>query len=233
MNQQTLPWRDAPLHAVTFDMDGTLLNSGDFGVVAITRAFESLIAAGRLPGMTAAPDAALIRAQIGKPPSDFYRQLLPPALIERAPELHHQTTLHEREFLTTGVGRLFEGALDVLDTLKQAGLKLALVSNCSQPYMDCVVEQFGLDRWLSHRACVGDKSIPGRNKTSLVGQAQRELGSSRGVMVGDRVHDAEAAAANGMWFIGCSYGYGEAHEFKTAHAMIHDIRELPGLLLAP
>lgn len=230
MNPQSLPWRDAPLHAVTFDMDGTLLNSGDFGVVAITRAFESLIASGRLPGLSAAPEAALIRAQIGKPPSDFYRELLPPALIERAPELHHQTTLHEREFLTTGIGKLFEGTLEVLETLKQAGLRLALVSNCSQPYMDCVVEQFGLDRWLDFRACVGDRAVPGRNKMALVGAAQAAIGSKRGVMVGDRVHDAEAAHANGMWFIGCSYGYGEAHEFTSASAMIDDIRHLPGLL---
>lgn len=218
------------LEVVVFDMDGTLLNSGDFGVVAITRAFESLIASGRLPGLDTPPGADLIRAQIGKPPSDFYRELLPPALIERAPELHHETTIHERAMLTTGAGRLFDGTLDVLETLKRADLRLALVSNCSQAYMDCVVEVFGLERWLDHRDCVGDKSIPGRNKPTLVGKALITVGASRGVMVGDRVHDAEAAAANGLHFVGCTYGYGAADEFADAVALIDDIAELPALL---
>lgn len=224
------PWHIDKPEAVVFDMDGTLLNSGDFGVRAITRAFETLINAGRLPGMVAPPPAQAIRDQIGKPPSVFYRELLPESLQHMHTELHHHTTLHEREFLSTGLGNLFEGTLDVLEALRQSGLKLALVSNCSQPYMDCVVEVFGLDRWLDHRDCVGDKSIPGRNKSALVGKALQRLGATRGLMVGDRVHDAEAAQANGLWFVACTYGYGRAPEFESAHARIDDIRELPPLL---
>lgn len=226
----TYPWTGQSLDIAVFDMDGTLLNSGDFGVIAITRAFESLIAAGRLPGLAVAPAATLIRAQIGKPPSEFYRALLPPQLQERAPELHGQATIHEQEFLRTGIGQLFDGTLDVLRALKQRGLKLALVSNCSQPYMDAVVEAFALDELLDFRDCVGDKSIPGRNKTALVGKALATLGASKGIMAGDRYHDAEAAKANGLWFIGCTYGYGEAQEFEGAAATINDIRKLPGLL---
>jgi adenosylhomocysteine nucleosidase len=215
---------------VVFDMDGTLLNSGDFGVIAVTRAFETLIAAGRLPGLASPPAAALIRAQIGKPPSVFYRDLLPHELQGVAGELHTQTTIHEREFLANGMGQLFDGALEVLDQLKRAGLKLALVSNCSKPYMDWVVEAFRLDRWLDHRDCVGDKSIPGRNKPALVGAALRALGVSRGFMVGDRFHDADAAKANGLSFIGCTYGYGTREELGEATAWIGDIRELPRAL---
>jgi phosphoglycolate phosphatase-like HAD superfamily hydrolase len=98
--------------------------------------------------------------------------------------------------------------------------------------MDCVSEVFGLDRWLDHRDCVGDNATRERNKPALVGVALRELGGSRGVMVGDRIHDGEAAAANGLWFIGCTYGYGEAHEFEGASATFNDIRELPRLILA-
>ncbi|MBX3459281.1 MAG: HAD family hydrolase [Planctomycetes bacterium] len=224
------PWHHEQPEAVVFDMDGTLLNSGDFGVVAITRAFESMIAQGRLPGVDAPPPPQAIREQIGKPPAVFYRELLPDTFQHVHAELHHQTTLHEREFLTTGVGNLFEGTLEVLQALKASGLRLALVSNCSRPYMDCVVEVFGLDRWLEHRDCVGDKSIPGRNKSALVGQALQAMGARRGLMVGDRVHDAEAAQANGLWFVACTYGYGRDEEFASAHARINDIRHLPGLL---
>jgi phosphoglycolate phosphatase len=226
----TYPWSGLPVEVAVFDMDGTLLNSGDFGVIAVTRAFESLIAAGRLPGLGNAPAAASIRAQIGKPPDVFYRALLPSSLQERAIELHQQTLAHEREFLKSGVGRLFDGALDVLHELKARRIKLALVSNCSRSYMDAVVEAFSLDALLDFRDCVGDKSLPGRDKSALVGNALDVLGVRRGVMVGDRFHDADAAKANGLWFIGCRYGYGEEHEFNGAAAMLDDIRQLPGLL---
>jgi phosphoglycolate phosphatase-like HAD superfamily hydrolase len=225
------PWSIGKLEVVVFDMDGTLLNSGDFGVTAILRAFEALAGKGRLPGVET-PSVQAIRGQIGKPPAEFYRGLLPGHLAERALELHHEATIHENELLRGGVGKLFDGALDVLAELKAAGLRLALVSNCSRPYMDCVSEVFGLDRWLDHRDCVGDNATRERNKPALVGVALRELGGSRGVMVGDRIHDGEAAAANGLWFIGCTYGYGEGQEFEDANATINDIRELPRLILA-
>ena len=223
-------WIENRPQVICFDMDGTLLNSGLFGVLAITRAFEALIAAGRLPGLAEAPSPDLIKAQIGKPPSVFYRDLLPPALQERAPELHTQTTRNELAALAEGSGGLFEGTLDVLDMLKKAGLKLMLVSNCSQAYLDGVVSTFKLMRWLDYAQCVGDHPPEDRTKTSLVRAGLNQLGVSRGAMVGDRIHDGEAAQANGLWFIGCTYGYGQRAEFASAKALINDIRELPGLL---
>ncbi|MBV6516892.1 MAG: Phosphoglycolate phosphatase [Planctomycetes bacterium] len=221
-----------PLEVACFDMDGTLLNSGVFGVRAITSAFESLIAAGRLPGLKQPPAPELIKAQIGKPPSLFYRDLLPAALQERAHELHAQTTRNELAALADGSGGLFDGTLDVLDTLKQRGLRLMLVSNCSQAYLDGVVATFQLTRWLDYAQCVGDHPEAGRNKVSLVGAGLRLLNVRQGVMVGDRIHDGEAALANGLSFIGCTYGYGKSDEFKDAAALIDDIRQLPGLLFS-
>jgi phosphoglycolate phosphatase len=220
----------AAVEVVAFDMDGTLLDSGDFGVLAVSRAFEVLIAGARLPGLRSPPDPAAIRAQIGKPPDQFYREWLPEDLRGRAPELHARAMEFEREFLRTGLGQLFEGAAEVLDTLKARGLKLMLVSNCSRPYMDWVVETFALEEKLDYRDCVGDKSQPGRNKSTLVAQGLERLRVRRGVMVGDRHHDAEAARANGLAFIACTYGYGTAEELAGADAHLHDIRELPALL---
>lgn len=224
------PWTTTRPQVICFDMDGTLLNSGVFGVRAITHAFEALIAAGRLPGLKAPPLPDLIKAQIGKPPSVFYRDLLPPELQERAHELHAQTTRNELAALQDGSGGLFEGTLDVLDKLKQAGLKLMLVSNCSQAYLDGVVGTFQLMRWLDYSQCVGDHPPKDRTKINLVGAGLRALRVSQGAMVGDRIHDGEAAKANGLWFIGCTYGYGKSDEFAEAASLIADIRELPALL---
>ena len=216
------------LEVVCFDMDGTLLNSGNFGVVAVGRGYEEMISDGRLPGVSGAPDADAIRAEIGKPPWEFYPALLPDGMKERAEELHGYVIRHEVNMIDEASARLFEGAREVLDVLKTAGLKLMLVSNCSDNYMNAVVDNFELIHW-DYRACVGDKNV-GRTKTGLVGAGLRQLGVSRGVMVGDRFHDREAAADNGLGFIGCAYGYGKAEELEGARAIIDDIRELPRAL---
>ena len=189
------------ISAVGFDMDGTLLNSGTFGVTAIQRAFADLIADGRLHGVTEPASSDAIRAQIGKPPWEFYCSLLPVALHERAGELHHRATVHENEMLRSGDGHLFDGVTDVLAALKEEGRKLLLVSNCSQAYMDTVVEVHGLDTWLDYRACVGD--TPGKTKSGLLAKGLAEVEALTGaVFIGDRSSDSDAARDCGIEFLG-------------------------------
>ena len=222
------PWTGKKLDCVAFDMDGTLLNSGVFGVRAILLAFDEMIAADQLPGMDAPPSAAAIRGQIGKPPPLFYEELLPAELKHKAGVLHRIAGENERAALRDGSGRLFKGARDVLTGLRARGLKLLVVSNCSQDYMDAVVDTFKLDQVLHYRAAAGRaKSV---NKTGELGRGLRELGCKTGIMVGDRVHDGEAAQANGLWFVGCTYGYGSREELAGADALIDDVRDLSKLL---
>jgi phosphoglycolate phosphatase len=222
------PWQQTRLDAVAFDMDGTLLNSGDFGVRAIRMAFEQMLAAGRLPGLAEPPADEAIRRQIGKRPHEFYRDLLPPDLQHLAKELHGHAVTHERAFLRDATGKLFEGARDVLVQLAARGLKLLLISNCTPEYMDAVVETFNLGPLLNFQSPVGRD--PALTKSIELARGLRELGAKHAVMVGDRVHDAEAARDNSAWFIACTYGYGTAEEFTGAHATIDDIRKLPSLL---
>lgn len=222
------PWQQAWLDAVAFDMDGTLLNSGVFGVRAIKLAFEQMIALGDLPGLATAPPDELIRAQIGKPPHEFYRDLLPDGSRHQAGHLHSIAGANERAFLKQGQGRLFDGAQEVLSGLHARGHKLLLVSNCTQDYMDAVVDTFALDRLLHFRSAVGrDARL---TKTAELARGLAEVGARTAVMVGDRHHDLEAARANGVWFIACTYGYGKPEEFAGAQASINDIRDLPGLI---
>lgn len=222
------PWTGKQLDCVAFDMDGTLLNSGDFGARAIQLAFESMMGAGELPGLEAPPTQEAIRHQIGKPPYAFYAELLPEPLKHKAMDLHRAASANEKKFLKEGSGKLFEGAREVLAELKARGLNLLLVSNCSQDYMDAVVDTFNLDALLDFRAAAGrseDVSKPGELKRGL-----NELGMQTGVMVGDRIHDGEAAQANGLWFVGCTYGYGSREELAGADALIDDVRDLAALL---
>ena len=222
------PWAGKQLDCVAFDMDGTLLNSGDFGARAIRLAFTSMIAGGELPGLATPPTQNAIRAQIGKPPHVFYAELLPDGLKHKALDLHHEASANEKTMLKEGSGKLFEGARDVLADLKSRGLKLLLVSNCSQDYIDAVSETFALDELFDFRAAAGRS--PEVNKPGELQRGLNEVGARTGIMVGDRIHDGEAAEACGLWFVACTYGYGPAEELTCANAQINDIRELPMLL---
>lgn len=222
------PWQQCNLDAVAFDMDGTLLDSGVFGVRAIRMAFEGMLAAGKLPGVSAAPADGLIRAQIGKRPQEFYRDLLPPALQHLAHELHTHAVAHEKAFLRDGTGRLFAGAREVLAELHDRGHKLLLVSNCTPEYMEAVVETFQLEPLLHFRSPVGRD--PALDKSGELARGLGLVGAKTAVMVGDRVHDGIAARDCGAWFIACTYGYGLEGEFEGAQARIGDIRQLPALL---
>jgi len=226
--QARYPWQQSRLDAVAFDMDGTLLNSGGFGVRAIRLAFEQMIALGDLPGLASAPPDDLIRAQIGKPPHEFYRDLLPEGSRHQAGHLHSIAGANERAFLKQGQGGLFDGVPEVLSGLHARGLKLLLVSNCTQDYLDAVVGTFSLDRLLHFRSAVGrDARL---TKTAELARGLAEVGAKTAVMVGDRHHDLEAARANHLWFIACRYGYGKPEEFLGANAGIDDIRQLPALI---
>lgn len=222
------PWKRTRLDAVAFDMDGTLLDSGDFGVRAIRMAFETMIAQRKLPGVSAPPADEAIRRQIGQRPHEFYRDLLPIHLHHNAIELHAIAGMHEKAALRQNTGKLFAGAREVLAGLHGRGLKLLLVSNCTQDYMDAVVQAFKLDELLHFCSAVGRD--PGLNKSIELGRGLRKVGAANAVMVGDREHDAQAARDCGVWFIACTYGYGKPEEFAGAQAKIGDIRELPALL---
>lgn len=216
------------LEFVGFDMDGTLLNSGGFGVAAIVKAFDRLIAEGVIKQLSKAPKDAHIRAQIGKPPHEFYQSLLPEADKPAHKELHHWASIYEREYLKDGTGQLFEGAREVLVLLKEQGIKLLLVSNCGEVYMEAVVEAFALDELFDYRAPAGRS--PDVSKTGELRRGMTELAVTQGVMVGDRVHDLEAANACEIGFVGCTYGYGHKSEFIGVKSLIADIRELPDQL---
>jgi phosphoglycolate phosphatase len=53
---------------------------------------------------------------------------------------------------------------------------------------------------------------------------------TRPIMIGDRVHDVEGAAAHGIPTIAVTWGYGEPAEWAHARAVAHDVDELRALL---
>ncbi|MBO5525460.1 MAG: HAD hydrolase-like protein [Clostridia bacterium] len=128
-----------------------------------------------------------------------------------------------------------DGVLPMLDELKKAGFRMAVASSKPKPFVDKILDKFGMTKYMD--AVVGsglDGSL--NSKTLVIEEAMRLLGAEKEdcVMVGDRKHDAEGAKACSLPCIGILTGYAEEGELERAGAtyVVSSFRELTTLLLS-
>ena len=129
--------------------------------------------------------------------------------------------------IQAGEARLYDGALEVLAELHRRGIQLVFFSNCSRLYMDACFAAFDLDPYFAGRICAQDYDwIP---KARILAQV-RDQYPAPAIIVGDRFHDMDAGAANGIPTVFCSYGFGKESEGASADYRIDDIAGLPEII---
>jgi len=199
-----------PSH-VLFDLDGTLTDSAPGIVGSLRQAFAT-------EGVDLPTEEVLLQA-IG-PPFELGLPAIgvPPgrvsAVISRYRERYEHVGLFEN--------RLYDGVVEMLDTLGAAGVVLAVATAKPEPLARRIVEHFGLADRFVVLAGATYEGLPGRRtKTEVVAYALAELGITGGpgvVMVGDRDHDVLAAREHGLVSIGVRWGYGSVEELTNAGA---------------
>ncbi|MBN2585765.1 MAG: HAD family hydrolase [Candidatus Fermentibacteraceae bacterium] len=198
---------------VIFDLDGTLHCTEKALVPAIRMAMADL-------GFPPA-SAEVINALYGEPLEVFSRVLLSDegkyhADFQRSIRKHQRTTLPRS-------GALYPGTLDMLEELRIMGMILAVCSNAGLDYIGLVTRSLGiidLFRFLVGRD--GQAS-----KADRVAGIIEDSGTPFNVMVGDRYHDIQAAAENGIPSIGCLYGYGGEGEMADSDRQVASPPEIP------
>jgi phosphoglycolate phosphatase len=203
--------------AVLLDLDGTLSESGPAIVAAVSTALEHL---GRDP-----LDEEALRAFIGPPLEVSFASLgLDDALVAEATRVY-------REHYDLLGPPLYPGVEAALERLRAAGLRLSLATSKPEPLALEIVTDKGL---LHHfdAVCGAGRDEERTSKADVVRKALDRLGGpARPVMVGDRHHDVEGAAAHGVPCIGALWGYGSAEELSGAVAVAADVDELLHLLI--
>jgi phosphoglycolate phosphatase len=173
-------------------------------------------------------DDAALRAFVGPPLEVSFAQLgFDERLVVEAVRVY-------RESYDLLGPPLFPGVLPALRQLREAGLRLALATSKPQVLAHEIVAHHGvLDLLDAVCGAAGDHARS--TKAHVVGDALEALGHpARPVMVGDRSHDVEGAAAHGVPCVGVLWGYGDADELTSAGAtaLAADLDELVELLLA-
>jgi phosphoglycolate phosphatase len=182
---------------VIFDLDGTLTDSA-IGIVASFRHALTHIGA-------AIPDGDLAAQIVGPPMDETFRAM---ELDGRADEAF---AAFRAEYGSRGwaMNSLFDGIEPLLADLHAAGVRLAVATSKLEPTARRILAHFGLDH---HFEVIAGASPDGsrKSKTEVLAHALDQLRPlpERVVMVGDRSHDVDGAAAHGIDTVVVGWGYG-------------------------
>jgi len=184
---------------VIFDLDGTLTDSAE-GIVASFRHALGHIGA-------PVPEGDLAAQIVGPPMDDTFRAM------ELGDDAEEAIAAFRAEYGTRGwaMNTLFDGIAPLLADLRAAGVRLAVATSKLEPTARRILAHFGLDQ---HFEVVAGASPDGIRKTKVdvVARALAQLQPlpERVLMVGDRSHDVDGAAAHGIDAVVVGWGYGQA-----------------------
>jgi len=207
-----------------FDCDGTLVDSGATITAALRITFEQ-------NGLDV-PPPSLSRKVIGLSLVESMAALMPDLPVERHIELAEDYKLAFQKLRAAGAVEepLFEGVLDLLDTLEDDGWLLAVATGKSDRGLKHCLELHGIHaRFVSLQTAGRHPSKP---HPSMVEQAIAAAGAAleTTIVVGDTSFDMAMAANAGATGIGAGWGYHDAHELLAAGAV--GVAEEPGDVLA-
>ncbi len=208
--------------AVIYDLDGTLLNTLDDLTASVNYAM----------GVFGYPEhtAQRVREMLG----NGMEQLLRLAVPEGAP-WEEALAVFKRHYAEHANDRTcpYDGVEEMLETLRQAGVKQAIVSNKGDPFVK-ELNQRHFSRWIS--VAVGEQ--PGiRRKpwpdSVLHIMQQWACEPSRVLYVGDSEVDVETARNAGVDCASVVWGFRTEEQLCKVGAtlLIHDANELGRLIL--
>lgn len=217
--------------ALVFDLDGTLVDSRVAIIDAVRAGIREAVGEAGLEPPVVTDET--LRAALGKPSDEYFLAVLPETLGHLAQRVKEAATRHEVEALASGRGRLFDGVLDALDTLRGGGLRLASVSNAQAPYFRAALEHTGLRSRFDHTECHEElpPNSPRPFKLTLLRRAiaALDVAADRTLMVGDRAEDLEAGAECGCTTLAIPFGFGSEEELAGADLHLPAFADLPAI----
>ena len=201
---------------VYIDLDGTLTDPFEGISNCIAYAMERL--------GEARPGDVDMRRFIGPPLLDTFRELLG---AERAPRA---LDYYRERFSDTGwlENAVYPGIPEALGKMKSDGFELHIATAKPHAYARKITSHFDLSKFFANE--FGPELDGTRNnKGQLLAYALDLTGidAANSVMVGDRIHDIDAARYVGMASIGVTWGYGTTAETEQAEYLCHNPSDLP------
>lgn len=184
---------------IVFDCDGTLLDT----LTDLRNAVNYVLRAHDLPERSV-PE---VKAALGNGVAHLMRQSLPDSISEAEfntylDEFKAYYGEHLQDYTAP-----YPGMLDVLDTLRAKGYKLAIVSNKIQEGITPLNKEYFGDRL---PVAIGERpGLQRKPAPDMVLQALKELGSTQdeSIYIGDSEVDVATAKNSGLLCIGVTWGF--------------------------
>lgn len=184
---------------IVFDCDGTLLDT----LTDLRNAVNYVLCAHDLPERSVSE----VKAALGNGVAHLMRQSLPDSISEAEfntylDEFKAYYGEHLQDYTAP-----YPGMLDVLDTLRAKGYKLAIVSNKIQEGITPLNKEYFGDRL---PVAIGERpGLQRKPAPDMVLQALKELGSTHdeSIYIGDSEVDVATAKNSGLLCIGVTWGF--------------------------
>ncbi|WP_198938121.1 HAD-IA family hydrolase [Mycobacterium sp. IS-836] len=200
----TVPADYAAPQLVIFDLDGTLTDSAEGIVASFLHALSHIGAP--------VPEGDLAAQIVGPPMDDTFHAM------ELGEHADAAIAAFRAEYGARGwaMNTLFDGIATLLADLHAAGVRLAVATSKLEPTARRILAHFELDRYFD---VIAGASPDGSRKTKeeVLAHALEQLRPlpDRVLMVGDRSHDVDGAAAHGIDAVVVGWGYGRADFAET------------------
>lgn len=191
-----------------FDLDGTLVDSGDGITRCLAHALESV---GYQP-----PPRLQLERFIGPSLQDSLAILLE---TDDSGLLDASVNAYRERYSEIGWNEsvVYPGAHECLSVLRSQGLRLVLATSKPEVYATRIVDAFGLAR---HFDALYGSELSGEraHKPALLAHllASEGIDAGASLMIGDREHDVRGARANRIRAIAVSWGYGDRLELERS-----------------
>jgi phosphoglycolate phosphatase len=197
-----------PFDAVLFDLDGTLVDTAPDIADAVNAALNDH----GLPPVT----EDWVRDRIGNGTRTLLHQALGSDSVDTLEGLLESFRRHYVVHCGRR-GRLYPGAGATLTTLRNAGIRLALITNKEARFADFVLTVHGLDADFDVRVC-GDTLPAKKPDASIVRHCLKALRARRprALLVGDSEIDVRTARNGGIPVWAVSYGYNHGRPIASA-----------------
>jgi phosphoglycolate phosphatase len=200
---------------IIFDLDGTLIKSEEGLYDSITYALEK---SGVDPG-----DRKDMKRMIGPVLWESFQKFYNMSAEEADKANAYFVEAYEREGIYNV--SLYDGVPQMLETLRNAGRILLVVTAKPRDMAEIVLHHTGIDQYF--QAVIGpargnkktDKGSLLRKALSFLADTEtNHFQKEQAIMVGDRMFDIEGAGEAGIDSIGVLYGYGDRKEIVQAGA---------------
>ena len=205
------------IDSIIFDLDGTLWDASE----QVCIAWNSIL--NNYPNIKKVITAEDLAGCFGLPLGQVTEKLFPEQDEGFRAELLEQFGVSEIACLSEHGGRLYPDLEETLAKLSEK-LKLFIVSNCQDGYIQAFYKAHKLERNFTDIECEGVTRLSKGENIRLVIHRNHLKDP---VYVGDTSGDEEAAKAAGIPFVYARYGFGQVEKYDYVIDHFEDLCQLP------